>query len=314
MKNIKTKFIAMMLIVAMALTGCADYQVGLVINPDGSGIMSMEVKLDKEAYVEYVKSLFKSMGMEITDAELKEIDSTLTDSGYKLVTIDGKEFYQMAEQEKIQKGKLQKYFANENPSYVTTDTVYLKFKASDNTEMNEMMKEAEEMGIDIPENAMIATMTVEMPKPVVKTNGTVDAENPNKVTFSLDFTKDTVIFVTTKSGVTINSVKATIKKLNTIKAPKITKLKADKVAANAKKATATLKFRKVKVAKKYEIQYSTKKNFKNAVSKTTKKNTCVIKKLKKGTKYYVRVRAAKTNYAGVTVYSKWTKKSVTTKK
>ena len=39
-----------------------------------------------------------------------------------------------------------------------------------------------------------------------------------------------------------------------------------------------------------------------------------IKKLAKGQKYYVRVRAGKYNYAGQWVVSKWVKKSVTTKK
>ena len=48
--------------------------------------------------------------------------------------------------------------------------------------------------------------------------------------------------------------------------------------------------------------------------KTAKKTTYTIKNLKKGKKYYVRVRATKTNYAGNAIYSKWVKKSVKTKK
>ena len=82
----------------------------------------------------------------------------------------------------------------------------------------------------------------------------------------------------------------------------------------AKKATVTLKFKKVKGIKKYEVEYSLKKNFKKSTVKTAKKTTYTIKNLKKGKKYYVRVRATKTNYAGNAIYSKWVKKSVKTKK
>ena len=94
----------------------------------------------------------------------------------------------------------------------------------------------------------------------------------------------------------------------------LTQLKANKVKKNAKKATVTLKFKKVKGIKKYEVEYSLKKNFKKSKVKTAKKTTYTIKNLKKGKKYYVRVRATKTNYAGNAIYSKWVKKSVKTKK
>ena len=99
-----------------------------------------------------------------------------------------------------------------------------------------------------------------------------------------------------------------------LKATKIKSLKANKVKKNAKKATVTLKFKKVKGIKKYEVEYSLKKNFKKSKVKTAKKTTYTIKNLKKGKKYYVRVRATKTNYAGNAIYSKWVKKSVKTKK
>lgn len=66
----------------------------------------------------------------------------------------------------------------------------------------------------------------------------------------------------------------------------------------------------------YEIQYSTKKNLKNAktvriASKTTSKTITGLSAKKK---YYVRVRTYKT-VNGKRIYSEWSKtKSVTTKK
>lgn len=314
MNNIKTKFIAVMLIVALALTGCAKMDVGLVIHSDGSGKLTTTATIDKQAYIDYMKELYKSMGMEITETELKELDTTMKEGGYSLVTIDGKEYYQMTESDNIQKGGLQKYFGGDDASYVTTDTVYLTMAMGINEDLKEMQEQAKASGVELSSDSITFTMTVEMPNPIVTTNGTIDASNPNKASFNIPLDKNSTIFATTKKGVTVDSVKATIKKLNTVKATKITKLKANKVKSTDKKATVTLKFKKVKGIKKYQVQYSTKKNFKVKKSKMTQKNTYTIKKLKKGTKYYVRVRAVKTNYAGQTVYSQWVKKSVKTKK
>ena len=57
-----------------------------------------------------------------------------------------------------------------------------------------------------------------------------------------------------------------------------------------KKKAMVVKFKKSSGAKKYEVQYSLKKNMKAAKVKTTKKTAITIKKLKSGKKYYVRVR------------------------
>ena len=62
-------------------------------------------------------------------------------------------------------------------------------------------------------------------------------------------------------------------------------------AQNVKKKSVKLLWKKVKNAKKYQIQYSLKRNFKKATTKTSKKLTITIKKLKKGKTYYFRVRA-----------------------
>lgn len=66
--------------------------------------------------------------------------------------------------------------------------------------------------------------------------------------------------------------------------------KVKKLKVTAKKKSMVVKFKKAKLAKKYQIQYSLKKNFKGAKTKTTKKTSLTIKKLKSGKKYFVRVR------------------------
>lgn len=64
----------------------------------------------------------------------------------------------------------------------------------------------------------------------------------------------------------------------------------------------------------YQIQYSLKKNFKNAKKIRKKSANVTIKKLKKNRRYYVRVRVyGKVN--GKTYYGKWSaRKSVKTKR
>ena len=85
----------------------------------------------------------------------------------------------------------------------------------------------------------------------------------------------------------------------------------------------TVTFNKMKNSGKvfYEIQYSTKKNFKKATKTlkvSAKKTKVIIKKLRGNKKYYVRIRAYQTkkiNGKNKKVYSVWTKvKAVKTKK
>ncbi len=62
-------------------------------------------------------------------------------------------------------------------------------------------------------------------------------------------------------------------------------------AKNNKKKTVTLSWKKVRGAKKYQIQYSRNKKFKKAKTKTVKKVNCKVTRLAKGKTFYFRVRA-----------------------
>lgn len=81
---------------------------------------------------------------------------------------------------------------------------------------------------------------------------------------------------------------------NTASSVKPPKVKLKKVsAAGAKKVKVTFAKSKTAVTG-YQITYSLKKNFKKAKKVTTKKTTYTLKKLKKGKRYYIKVRAYKT--------------------
>lgn len=118
---------------------------------------------------------------------------------------------------------------------------------------------------------------------------------------------------TKKSGgtkITANS-KVKIKKTTTlyahwkkisVKTTSISKLQ------NLKGKNLKVDIKKVSGANGYQVRYSTKSNMKSAKSVTVKKSTTTtISKLKKGKKYYVQVRAYKTDSAGKKVYGAWSK-------
>ena len=94
----------------------------------------------------------------------------------------------------------------------------------------------------------------------------------------------------------------------TVKRAKITSVKA-----SSSTGKVTVKYKKVKKAKGYQVKISKKKSGKSVVyKKTTKKRKLTSKKLSNG-KYYVRVRAFK-KVSGKKKYGKWSKaKKVTVK-
>ena len=127
----------------------------------------------------------------------------------------------------------------------------------------------------------------------------------------------------TVSGTSGKTSAKTVKSASQLKAEKaMNQAKITKLTAKSKaKKTIVVKWNKVKNAKGYQVQVSTKRNFKKLIvnKKSVKKNKITVKnkKLKKGKKYFVRVRAYATykNSKGVTkkAYSSWNKKLRTVK-
>ncbi|MFP3154783.1 InlB B-repeat-containing protein [Lachnospiraceae bacterium ZAX-1] len=78
---------------------------------------------------------------------------------------------------------------------------------------------------------------------------------------------------------------------------------------NSKSKQLVVSYKKTSNAKGYEISYSTIKTFSKAKTKTTTSTslTATIKQLKKGTTYYVKVRAYKLDSAGNKVYGSYSK-------
>ena len=91
-------------------------------------------------------------------------------------------------------------------------------------------------------------------------------------------------------------------------AAKVSLIKQSKVswktAKNTKGRKLTASWKKSSNADGYQIQYASNKKFKKAKSKTVKSTSVTLKKLKKKTTYFVRVRAYKA-VDGKKVYGKW---------
>lgn len=95
----------------------------------------------------------------------------------------------------------------------------------------------------------------------------------------------------------------------TPKDQKVESLKKTTLIVKAKKKKALLSWKKVSGAKGYQIQYALNKKFKKAKKLTIKRTTVkkvTIKKLKKGKKYYFRIRAYQV-VKGKKVYSSFSK-------
>lgn len=110
---------------------------------------------------------------------------------------------------------------------------------------------------------------------------------------------------TVPSSGTGNAVKkrSTPAKVVKVKAPGKVKVTSVK---NVKGKKISAKWKKVKGAKGYQLQYALNKKFKKKKSVQTKKTKYTIKKLKKKKTYYIRVRAYKMN-GKKKVYGKWSK-------
>lgn len=301
MKKI-TKIIMLMIVSVIIFAGCSTVEYTTVINSDGSAKLTYVMDIDKAKLDESIKK----MGYSNPEQYVK---SEMDGDYYEIVTIEGKQYYEVRDVELATAKNFSEYAGyaggiSKDGLYVTKDTVF----GTINSAKGDFEDYADQMKICgyTLGNAISMKLVYEFPSDIVSTNGTIDPTNSKKVTFNIDITKKTTIFATTNKANTYKAIKAKVDKWNTVKKPVIKSLKVKDL--KKKKATATLKIKKVKDAK-YYVEYSTSKKFKYSKTsyKSSKKQTIVLKNLKPGKKYYVRVMIYKENYASKMVYSKYTK-------
>ena len=116
----------------------------------------------------------------------------------------------------------------------------------------------------------------------------------------------TVEFNIVKVKVTVDGKEKTVYVTVYVKQPKQVKVKSVK---NNKKKAFTVKWKKVKGAKGYQVKYALNKKFtkgkKVKTIKNAKKLSLTVKKLKKNKNYFVKVRAYTIDKNGKKVYGNW---------
>ncbi|MFQ9516004.1 MAG: fibronectin type III domain-containing protein [Eubacterium sp.] len=166
---------------------------------------------------------------------------------------------------------------------VDKQTVYFSISADD---MKQNFALCGALGSEL---SVEITISYEFDKPIVQTNGVIDADNPNKVKYTINASSvPNEIFASTDSAVNKEKLKNEYQAAKATKAAKIKRVTGLKAKAGKKKVK--LSWKKAKNAKKYQIQYGTKKSFSSKKSKATAKKSITIKKLKRGKTYYFRVR------------------------
>ena len=172
MKTIKTKVVAIMLVLALALTGCVTQKSTVVINSDGSAKMTTNIKIDKQAAIQAYIKMMKAQGQTVSEAEVTALITLmlpkLKDEGIdvKTVTENGKDYYVIDYSQNIKKGDLQKEFGVEGfDTYVTTDTFYMNgdiMKLLDAEDVD-IFAAYKEMGVELKEEDIQTSITVQFP-------------------------------------------------------------------------------------------------------------------------------------------------------
>lgn len=290
------RIIGLVVVLAMVLglCGCADILQEHTIKKD-----SITSKATMDIEKQYFDNLIKDPTLDTSDRMmLNEIKTAMV-----IVKKDGKDYYRYQSTENL---SFKEYMAEGNTeddgvnsiAYVTNEVMYIKQSTK------EMLSGAEPLWgdmdkIDYSKVTFKITMTFE--KDVVNTNGTINPNNKKQAIFNTDpKAVKATIFASTNKNITQTSVEQMIAKSRKMGKAKIKKITANKVKKKAKKASVTLKLKKVKGAQRYTIWYCKNKKFTGSSSdyKETKKTKVTIKGLKKNTKYYFKVYPSRKDFTG----------------
>lgn len=165
------KYISVVLILALAVlcfTGCMSGEDKIIINEDGSGQSYSKIVMEKEI----VDQMLQSFGMTLDDLEMGEA---------RVETVDGTESYVMEEtvdfsdyaalKEGLKASDYSGIYASENG---------LRFVFSSGVSKEDVAA-MEEMGFDLGDS-MKASVSITMPKEIIKTTGTL-SEDKKTATF-----------------------------------------------------------------------------------------------------------------------------------
>lgn len=310
----RIKIIAFLLAVLMTVSGCANIENIIIIKTNGYGSQSIYLNIDREKYLSEC-----SGGKKLSDSEIADIDANFANQGATRFKVGMIEYYRLpvTENNKMDNEELLgSLYIPGTVAYVTGDTFYWNVSVSKIMSNEFSDQNLEELGVERADlNRVPMTLTVQFSNKIAGTNGSISSANGKRVTFDVSNDENAPLFATTVKGRTQTDVVTEIATLNNVATSKIKTLKANKIKEGKTTASVKCKIKKAEESIGYQIQYSEYKNFKTKKTKTVTKTSFKIGSLKQGTKYYFKVRVLKKNYAGITLYGKWSKKkSITTQK
>lgn len=185
----KYSFVFCFLAVCLFLmTGCATIGMDITVKENGSGKMQSTVRLNKAEYIEYLQSAHTDLGME-SDAE-DIINNELEQGIYTEELIDGVPYFVMASSDEAAEFDSISIFYTQiglDSSYELTETSFL-VKGSTLTQRELKDSEYIDPGLSEEEikkylGSSYLELSVAFDYPVKETNGTIDADNPNKVSW-----------------------------------------------------------------------------------------------------------------------------------
>ena len=132
MKNRITKIAALLLAVIMVFTGCAQVDVNMKLNSNGTGNAEMLITINKSQANEALKKM-GATDSQINDFwreyqnQLKE-NTASSNITYSEEVIDGKSYIKLQNKQTLRKGKLTVDYGAGPNSFLSTETVYQLIK------------------------------------------------------------------------------------------------------------------------------------------------------------------------------------------
>lgn len=196
------------------MTGCATIGMDISVSGNGKGTLQVTTKLDKEAYIEYLHTVYTDLGME------SDVDDMITDlleqGTCTEEVIDGRTYLIMDSSEgNVEFDSISAFYTQMglNNNYELTETSFCisedalteeDVRENDYYDLSDMKQEELEKYLG---NSYLE-LSVTFDYPVKETNGTIDANNPKKVSWKYALTSDVdKIYADCDSSISFSGVK-----------------------------------------------------------------------------------------------------------
>ncbi len=184
----------------MVLTGCTTVGLDFTVSKTGGGVLSVTEKLDKAAYIQYLLDTYVDFGMDSGAEDM--VNDLIEEDGYTEEMIDGKSYLvRDLSENSIEFDSIAGFYAQMgfdsgyeltetsfciNRNLLTQEMIEKTLDANDYFDTSNMTEE--EMKKYLGNSYLEISVTFD--SPIEDTNGTVDAGNPNRASWSYTMTSE----------------------------------------------------------------------------------------------------------------------------